>query len=89
MKRSSMMEKPPSPFKKGGAPVKEPGIKRDGEDPSHASEIRIVSVPPNLVRAGQEYLRRQREQTSLGHTPKIPVGKTAVMKVLRRFFVEV
>lgn len=33
MKKSSVIEIPPSPFKKGGPPVMGPGIKRDGENP--------------------------------------------------------
>jgi hypothetical protein len=34
MKKSSVIETPPSRLKKGGPGVKGPGIKRDGENPS-------------------------------------------------------
>ena len=36
--------------------------------PNGAGEIRVVSTPLPLVRAGQEYLRRQREQVNVGNT---------------------
>jgi hypothetical protein len=33
------------------------------EVPNRANEVRVISTPPALVRAGQEYLRRQRDQS--------------------------
>jgi hypothetical protein len=38
------------------------------EIPNGPNEIRVVSTPPTLVRAGQEYLRRQRENVSVENT---------------------
>jgi hypothetical protein len=38
------------------------------EVPNGPNEIRIISTPPQLVRAGQEYLRRQRQQLCSAET---------------------
>jgi hypothetical protein len=63
MKKSSIIETPPSPFKKGGPPVKGPGIKRDGENPSEPREstakgalraLKVIINHPAMDRAMAE-----------------------------------
>jgi hypothetical protein len=69
MKKSSVMETPPSRFKKGGPPVKGPGIKRDGENPSMPREstaegalkaLKTIINSPHMdkIMAGQGYHTR-------------------------------
>lgn len=49
------------------------GTELRNEVPNVASDLRIISAPVGLVRAGQEYLKRQREQAA--PEKEIPVQK--------------